>query len=276
MAGQQSGEFRGKTVEAAINAGLAALGVTRDAVRIEVVRPGSRGLLGIGAEDAIVRLTVLAPAQPEPQPAPRPETPPSPPPAHEAKPQPPEPQPAVKPKAEKPTTPVAVAPAPVTEDKKMAGVRVGREFLVGLLERMGVQAKVEVIPQSEAEAGDGERMQVLNIVGENLNMLIGRKNEVISALEFLTRLVVSHQIHSPGYFTLDVNGYRARRAESLRKLALRMAEQAVQTGRTMILEPMPPAERRIIHLALRNHPYVTTQSIGEGDHRKVTIVLKKE
>jgi len=276
MAGQQSGEFRGKTIEAAINAGLAALGVTRDAVQIEVVRPGSRGVLGIGAEDAIVRLTVLAPARPEPKPAPRPETPPSPPPGREAKPQPLEPQPTAKPTPEQPAAPVAVAPPPVSEDKRMAGVRVGREFLMGLLERMGVQARVEIVPQSEAEAGDGERMQVLNIVGENLNMLIGRQNEVLSALEFLTRLVVTNQTHSPGYFTLDVNGYRARRAESLRKLALRMAEQAVQTGRTMILEPMPPAERRIIHLALRNHPYVTTQSIGEGDRRKVTIVLKKE
>jgi spoIIIJ-associated protein len=75
---------------------------------------------------------------------------------------------------------------------------------------------------------------------------------------------------------VDVNGYRAKRAESLRKLALRMAEQASESGRTVSLEPMPPAERRIIHLALRDHKSVSTQSIGEGDRRKVTIVPKRD
>jgi spoIIIJ-associated protein len=97
----------------------------------------------------------------------------------------------------------------------------------------------------------------------------------LSALEFLTRLMVNQQVHTRTNFIVDVNGYRAKRAESLRKLALRMAEQVTQNGRTIAMEPMPPAERRIVHLALRDHPTVGTQSVGEGDRRKVTLVLKK-
>ena len=85
-------------------------------------------------------------------------------------------------------------------------------------------------------------------------MLIGRQNETLSALEFVTRLMVNQQVRTRTNFVVDVNGYRAKRAESLRKLALRMADQVAESGRTVALEPMPPAERRIIHLALRDHP----------------------
>ena len=121
-----------------------------------------------------------------------------------------------------------------------------------------------------------DRVPVLNIVGDDLGMLIGRQNETLSAMEFITRLAVNQQSHSRSQFTVDVNGYRAKRAEALRKLAFRMADQCAQSGRTVSLEPMPPAERRIIHMALRDHPKVITQSVGEGDRRKVTIVPKKD
>ncbi len=71
---------------------------------------------------------------------------------------------------------------------------------------------------------------------------------------------------------IDVEGYRARREQQLRRLARRMADQAIELGRTMVLEPMPPNERRIIHIELRDHPSVATESIGEGARRKVTII----
>ena len=145
-----------------------------------------------------------------------------------------------------------------------------------MLERMSLRANVEIVQQSDAEADeDDERSLVLNIVGDDLGMLIGRQNETLSALEFITRLMTNQQTHTRTGFVVDVNGHRAKRAESLRKLALRMADQTVQTGRTVAMEPMPPAERRIVHLALRDHPSVTTQSVGEGDRRKVTIVPKE-
>ena len=161
-------------------------------------------------------------------------------------------------------------------EKDLAAAQTGRELLLGLLERMSLRANVDIVQQSDAEADeDDERSLVLNIVGDDLGVLIGRQNETLSALEFITRLMTNQQTHSRTGFVVDVNGHRAKRAESLRKLALRMADQTVQTGRTVAMEPMPPAERRIVHLALRDHPSVTTQSVGEGDRRKVTIVPKK-
>jgi spoIIIJ-associated protein len=280
MTGEKGGEFRGKTIEAAINAGLTALQLSREEVEVEVIRPGSRGVLGIGAEDAIVRLTGIQPEPP--QPANKSELRPV---KAEPKP-PPEPRPSEPRSAPKPVSKAETCPEPAktpgsaaeagVSSKDWAAAEMGKDFLAGLLGRAGLRVTVEVVTQSAAEAEEGDRVPVLNIVGDDLGVLIGRQNEVLSALEFITRLAVNQQSHSRSQFTVDVNGYRAKRAESLRKLGLRMAEQAVQSGRTVSLEPMPPSERRIIHLALRDHPKVFTQSVGEGDRRKVTIVLKKE
>jgi spoIIIJ-associated protein len=313
MTAEKSGEFRGKTVEAATSAGLAALRLTHDEVTVEIVRPGSRGVLGIGAEDAVVRITALATGKGETPASAKAEGEPASPgrpaaaPAARNEPRP-EPKPAPKPAAQKAepkaaaqttaaqttaaqttaaqTTAAQIPAGQITagqitaldkfSDKDQAAAQTGRDLLLGLVERMGLRATVEILQQSDAEADeDDERSLVLNIVGDDLGVLIGRQNETLSALEFITRLMTNQQTHSRTGFVVDVNGHRAKRAEALRKLALRMADQTVQTGRTMTMEPMPPAERRIIHLALRDHPSVTTQSVGEGDRRKVTIVPKK-
>ena len=280
MTAEKSGEFRGKSVEAATNAGLAALRLSLEEVTVEIVRPGSRGVLGIGAEDAVVRVTAIgavkaAPAaasaksEAEPGAASRP----SPAPAARAEPRP---APKATPKPAEPTAAAVSVNLDKVNEKDLAAAQTGRELLLGLLERMSLRANVEIVQQSDAEADeDDERSLVLNIVGDDLGMLIGRQNETLSALEFITRLMTNQQTHTRTGFVVDVNGHRAKRAESLRKLALRMADQTVQTGRTVAMEPMPPAERRIVHLALRDHPSVTTQSVGEGDRRKVTIVPKK-
>jgi spoIIIJ-associated protein len=283
MTGEKSGEFRGKSVETAVAAGLAALRLTREEVEVEIVRPGSRGVLGIGAEDAVVRLTAIprqstrpvirqepAPAQsaePRATPsAPRPER-------QDARPS----QPRVETQAPSaaPAAPAAAVSGAPPEERAAAAAEKGRELLLGMLERMGLNGDVEIVPQSDAEVDDDDRALVLNIVGDDLGALIGRQNETLSALEFVTRLMVNQQVRTRTSFVVDVNGYRAKRAESLRKLALRMADQVAETARTVALEPMPPAERRIIHLALRDHPKVGTQSVGEGDRRKVTLVPKK-
>lgn len=302
MAVEKSGEFRGKSVEAAINTGLAALGLERDEVEVEVLKPGSRGLLGIGAEDAVVRLTALTAggfAQPS-TPAPRVEQAPR-----------TEPTPAARgqsrqggrqeqsdrpdarqsgrrvsgqrsdgPRAAGTPAMTAGQPSPdldaITDPKEREAMQMGRDILLGLLQRMGLDVQVEVVPQSEAEKDEEEESSmVLNILGDDLGTLIGRQSETLQALQFITRLMVNQQTHSRTDVMVDVNGYKAKRAESLRKLALRTADQVVQTGRTMDLEPMQPAERRIIHLALRNHPSVTTESVGEGSKRKVTVIPKK-
>ena len=275
MTAEKSGEFRGKSVEAATNAGLAALRLSLEEVTVEIVRPGSRGVLGIGAEDAVVRVTAIGAVKTAPAPSAKPEVEPAaasrptPAPAARA-----EPRPAPKPA--EPTSAAVSVDLDKVNEKDLAAAQTGRELLLGMLERMSLRANVEIVQQSDAEADeDDERSLVLNIVGDDLGMLIGRQNETLSALEFITRLMTNQQTHSRTGFVVDVNGHRARRAESLRKLALRMADQTVQTGRTVAMEPMPPAERRIVHLALRDHPAVTTQSVGEGDRRKVTIVPKK-
>jgi spoIIIJ-associated protein len=289
MAAEKSGEFRGRTIETAIATGLAALSLARDQVEIEVVRPGSRGLLGIGAEDAVVRLTAIAgqraepvvKAEPRVEAAPASRTEPKPASRPEVK---GNSRPAPRPRSA-PTGEAATAEAIRSGGAETGAARTatdgdvverGREALEQMLQLMNLRGQIEVIQQSEADAEPGENATVLNIVGDDLGMLIGRQSEVLSALQFLTRLMVNQESHSRTNLIIDVNGYKSKRAESIRKLALRTAEQVMQTGRTMSLEPMPPAERRIIHLTLRDHPHVTTQSVGEGSRRKVTVVPKKD
>jgi spoIIIJ-associated protein len=304
---RQGEEFRGKTVEAAVSMGLAAWRVSRDEVEIEVIKPGSRGVLGIGAEDAVVRLSMLTASAQGRTPAQVPAA------VTKSKPQgdasrttqptedrkqapaksassrddaggaprrgrASEQRPRSSARVDEPAaqTPSQEGIARTGDAGSMTAVLHGQEILQGLLDRMNLRARVEVVPQSDAEADEGERFDVLNIVGEDLGVLIGRQNEVLSALELITRLMVNQRVRGRSDFVVDVNGYRAKRAEALRKLALRMADQVIETDRTAVLEPMPPAERRIIHLALRDHPRVTTQSIGEGDRRKVTIVPKRD
>jgi spoIIIJ-associated protein len=102
--------------------------------------------------------------------------------------------------------------------------------------------------------------------------LIGRRGETLSALQYITRLIVGKELHKPIAVVIDVEGYRARREQQLRRLARRMAQQTIERGRTMSLEPMPANERRIIHIELREHSQVYTESVGEGEKRKVTII----
>ncbi len=115
---------------------------------------------------------------------------------------------------------------------------------------------------------------VLNIVGDDLGVLIGRRGETLRDLEYLTRLLVTHETAKSPKLVVDVEGYRTRRERQLRELAKRMAERVQSNRQPITLEAMPPNERRIVHLSLRDHPTVKTQSIGEGDHRRVMILPK--
>ena len=101
------------------------------------------------------------------------------------------------------------------------------------------------------------------------------KSETLTALQYVTRLMVNHKLERWVNVVVDVEEYKNRRERTLQQLAMRTAERVAATGRTLALEPMPARERRIIHLTLRDHPEVTTQSVGEDEHRKVTIVPKK-
>jgi spoIIIJ-associated protein len=159
---------------------------------------------------------------------------------------------------------------PVSDDELDQDARVGLATLEELLAKMEINARVAVY---RAQPSGGEETPwVLQIQGADLGVLIGRRGETLAALQYITRLIASRDLQRRANIVIDVEGYKTRREKQLRRLAKRMADQALQIGRTVSLEPMPPYERRIIHLALRDHPQVTTQSVGEGEHRKVTII----
>lgn len=154
---------------------------------------------------------------------------------------------------------------------------IAKEMLVGLVSRMGFRAKVTTRIGHEMVGEESEEPPlVLNLTGHDLSLLIGKKGEILSALQLLTRTMVSKRLGQNANIIVDVENYRARKWKFLSRLALRMAEKVERTHRTIVLEPMPPYERRIIHLALRNHPTVTTKSIGQGEKRRVTIFLKNQ
>jgi spoIIIJ-associated protein len=115
---------------------------------------------------------------------------------------------------------------------------------------------------------------VLDIVGDDLGILIGRRGETLAALQYITRLMVSRKTRRWYPLVVDVEQYKLRRERSLRRLAQRMAERVSFSRQPIALEAMSAYERRIVHMALRDHPSVTTESVGEGDQRKVTIIPK--
>jgi spoIIIJ-associated protein len=121
---------------------------------------------------------------------------------------------------------------------------------------------------------EGSRPVLADIHGDDLGVLIGRRAEILTALQYIVNLIVSKQAGHWVQVNIDVEGYRARRERQLRQMARRMADQAVKTGHRQSLEPMPANERRLIHIELRDHPDVITQSVGEEPGRKVTIVPK--
>ncbi|MFN2133834.1 MAG: RNA-binding cell elongation regulator Jag/EloR [Anaerolineae bacterium] len=252
------------TVEEAIKKGLASLGLARDRVTVQVVDHGSRGLLGLGARDAIVRLIPIAAQANEPQATP------STVPTRATEP------PAV---AETVSAPVRPRPAPAAQDAVDVEwtpdqvAETARQTLSELLGKMGIEAQVHV---RQPEGKDSESAPLtLDIEGESLDILIGNQGKVLNSLQYITRLIVSREVERWVNLVVDVDHYKQRRAKSLQELANRIAERVARTQQPVALEPMPPNERRAIHIALRDHPSVTTQSVGKGDSRKVTIIPKR-
>jgi spoIIIJ-associated protein len=136
---------------------------------------------------------------------------------------------------------------------------------------MDVDAAVEARPPETAGDGLGMIEAVLDVEAEDLGILIGRRGQTLASLQYLLNLIVSKEINRRVSFAIDVDGYKRRREEALVGLAKRMAARVRGTGRSVTLEPMPPNERRIVHITLADDPSVMTVSIGEGDARKVAI-----
>ena len=237
-------EIIAPTVAEAIQQGLEQLGVPSSQVSIDILDEGSRGLFGIGARQARVRLTLLIP------------TPPSPPP----------PAPEIK----------QVEASSQTEQPlagKQTYLRQAEQIVSRLLQEMRIRAQVTASYADQSNAS-GETPIHVDIRGKDLTILIGPQAETLNALQYLVTLILGKQTGRAIPITIDVEGYRTRRENQLRRLARKMAEQALKTGRRQVLEPMPANERRIVHLELRDFEGVTTESIGEEPRRKVTIIPK--
>jgi len=138
---------------------------------------------------------------------------------------------------------------------------------------MDLQAQVSA-RYEEGEDREGRKTIDVDVRGDDLSILIGRRSETLNALQYVASLMVGKQVEQWVQLSIDVEGYRSRRERQLRQMARRMAEQAAKSGRRQTLEPMTAAERRIIHLELRDHPDVVTESMGDEPHRKVNIIPK--
>lgn len=254
-------EFTGKSESAAIEAGLAALGLDRDEVSVEVVERAKTGFLGIGATPAKVRLSYEGPDD-----------------ELEAAPAAPAAVETAAPKAEKTvyTPPKAEerkapkdAPKPVLEPEPTHPVddeasQAITAFLEGLLKHMDVDCAVTV------ELSDRGAYEV-RLEGEALGRVIGRRGDTLDAIQQLTSYAVNKGRRDRIRVHLDAEGYRARREEALAAMARRTAEKVIRMRRSITLEPMNAYERHVVHTALQDYPHITTHSVGAEPNRRTVI-----
>ena len=208
-------EVTGRTVEEATRKAEDELGLSRDEFETEIVQEGRSGVLGLGAEEAVIRATPLE-----------------------------------------------------MEDNigNMVAGGVGVEILSKLLDLMGLDGDVD--------CEDDGTSAVLNIEGDDLGVLIGRRGTTISSLQHIVRLMIASRQTDWPLLTVDVCGYKRRRRIALEDLARKIADQARARRRPIALEPMPADERRVVHLALVDHPDVYSESAGVGNERKVVVYPK--
>ena len=243
---RSSVEIQAISVDEAVRLALEQLGRKREEVEIEVLAEPS-GAAGAEEEEALVRVTVRGQASqpmrgvggPPPRPIPN---------------------------------AAAVPQLPADPDTEVA-----IEVTTELLQAMGFQARVVPDrPMDDGEEGEeGPPTLAVNVLGHDLGMLIGRRGDHLAQLQYLVNLLVNRRLERWVRVTIDIEGYKRRREESLVGLAERVARQVARSGRAIQLEPMPANERRIIHIALRNDPEVQTESSGEGEMRRVSIQPKK-
>ena len=228
-------ETTGPDEEAATEAGLEQLGVGRDRVRVEVLEEARGGVMGLGARQARVRLTEeLGDRAPE--------------------------------------MPGEAESSPAVEAAGMDGADTARQVLVDLLAHLSIADPRIDTRLAEAAPGEDEPPIVLDVRGAGTSALIGHHGATLAALQHITRLMAGQALSRHIHLVVDIDGFKARREETLQRMAQRGAQQAVQDAETVVLEPMPAHERRVIHLTLREDPQVTTESVGEGDRRRVSII----
>jgi len=269
-------EIIAPTVEEAIAQGLAQLGLTADAVSVEVLDAGNKGFFGLGKPQVRVRLTINpvgGPILPETAPVAEPKREEK---RVEKKPAPAPERPAARAEKSAPTKHSEEKPEPPARpdvQPEHDELLDHTEAVVSkMLHLLNLEAQVSA-HYGVTERDDRRNIHV-DIRGKDLSVLIGRRSETLGAFQYIASLIVGKETQQFVQLIVDVEGYRDRREKQLVQMAKRMADQVAKTGRRQTLEPMPSSERRIIHIALRDHPNVKTESTGEDPYRKVVIMPK--
>ena len=236
-------EFTGKNVDDALTEALISLETTSDKVEWEVVEKESKGVLGLFSRPARIRVRVKQEEKKEEEVIVKPQ---------------------VRPTVTTTTTSTETA-ASETADSDIA--EVARTFMLNVLKEMHINAEVKI------ELKEGNQLDI-DIVGEDMGVLIGKRGQTLDSLQYLTSLVVNKESSVYVKVKLDTENYRERRKETLENLARNIAYKVKRSKHSVSLEPMNPYERRIIHSALQYDRFVDTHSEGEEPYRRVVITLK--
>lgn len=255
-------ETTGKTIEDAVRSGLVRLGRMKDEVDIEVLEEPKSGFFGFGSKPAKVRITekegvpVVPAMESQPEEAEKTAVP-------EAA------EPAVRVEAEslpqEDTVPAVPKTAEAAEEAFTAeeAAAKAKAFLQEVLKNMGIDVVIEKMIKSDKV--------LLHLHGKNLGILIGKHGQTLDALQYLTNLTTNQGETTRHFIMLDVENYRHRREETLKQLAIRLANRVKKSGDRVVLEPMNGYERKIIHVTLQNDPQVRTESEGQDPYRHVVI-----
>ena len=234
-------EKKARSVEEAIESALNELNISKEEAVIEIVQEASKGFLGLGAKEAVVKVSVKSAGS--------------------------------APEAEAQTESVSAA-EPVQEAKPVDGklysspspAENAKNFISDILNAMGIEVKVTAVLE--------EDVVKINLDGENMGIVIGKRGDTLDSLQYLTSLVVNQSSEDYIKISIDTENYREKRSEALNALSTRLAAKVARTGKKFTLEPMNPYERRIIHSNLQDNEFVTTFSIGQEPYRKVVIAPK--
>ena len=254
-----------KTVEDAVLEAAMKLATTREHLEYEVIEKGSAGFLGFGAKPAVIKARALSDeeiekAEKQPEPAKevvKQEV------KKEFKKEVKKDEPVKEEKVEK-----TEEPAPVKKEA-VAGKEISAEdFLKDVFKAMDMVVDIKVTENTEEKTMD------IELSGEEMGVLIGKRGQTLDSLQYLVSLVVNKYSDDYIRVKIDTENYRERRKETLENLARNIAYKVKRTRKTVSLEPMNPYERRVIHSALQNDRYVTTHSEGEEPYRRVVVTLK--
>ena len=239
-------ESTGKNEEEAIQAALRTLGLDRDEISVEVLERAKSGFLGIGSSPARIRVTYEVPNEPAP--------------------------PAEEPAPEAPAPAPVPEAAPVVEEEAVSPLGDRASAIEGFLTGLMAHMEVEASPRISMEADGSYHVE---LVGQDLGALIGRRGETLDAIQQLTSYAVNRGQSKRVRIHVDAENYRAKREESLERLARKVAGKVVKYRRNVTLEPMNAYERHVIHTALQDYPDVTTYSIGTEPNRRTVVAYAR-